>query len=153
MRFETRFDGWLVALIGLGCVVGCASPVIVLLQAKGQGVSSWLMLLVPVVVLFSLFACLPQYYDVREDGLFIRQGRKKVLLPYSALSELDVVNSAFSAPVFSTHRLQVTAVPGGQFLIAVAEQDRFLAEVARHAPQLEQRHSGLKTRSGSPSLM
>jgi hypothetical protein len=113
-----------------------------------------LMLFTPAIVLSVVFACLlPQYYEVREDGLFIRQGRKKSLLPYSALRELEAVNSPFSAPVFSTHRLQITAVPGGEFLVAVAEQERFLAEVARHAPQLEQRPSGLKTRSGSPSWM
>jgi hypothetical protein len=107
------------------------------------------MLFAPAVVLTALSCTLPQYYEVREDGLFIRQGRKKALLPYSALRELEAVNSPFSAPVFSTHRLQITAVPGGEFLIAVAEQERFLVEVARHAPQLEQRPSGLKTRSGS----
>jgi hypothetical protein len=63
---------------------------------------------------------------------------------------LRIWNSALSAAVFSTHRLMITAVPGGQFVIAVAEQERFMAEIARRSPQLEQGTAGLKGRGGSP---
>ena len=136
-------------------------PAIVMMQALAEHPIHWpvvfaliiSMLMSPAIVLFVLAFILPQYYEVREDGLFIRQGWKKALLPYSALRELEAVNSAISARVFSTHRLQITAVPGGEFLIAVAEQERFLDEVARHAQQLEQRPTGLKMRSGSPAWM
>jgi len=144
-------------VMGLAFAVGCVVPATVMVHVLAEHPILWpvvislmiAMLMVPAILLFVLAFTLPQYYEVHEDGLFIRQGWKKTLLPYSALRELEAVNSPFSAPVFSTHRLQITAVPGGEFLIAVAEQEQFLAEVARHAPQLEQGPSGLKTRSGS----
>jgi hypothetical protein len=151
MRFETRYDKWLAGvLIGIGLLLfGLPVALHSLLAVHGQPI--WPLLPGPVIYLLALSVTLPQYYELREEGLYIRQGWKKALLPYSALCELCAADSVLSAPVFSTHRLQVTAVPGGLFLIAVAEQERFLAEVARRAPQLEQWPSGLKSRGGSPS--
>jgi hypothetical protein len=151
MRFETRYDKWLAGvLIATGLII-FGLPVALYFNLSAHGQPVWPLFFGPAVFVFVLSATLPQYYELREDGLFIRQGWKKALLPYSALCELRTVNSVFSAPVFSTHRLQVTAVPGGLFLIAVAEQKQFLSEVALRAPQLEQWPSGLKARDGSPS--
>ena len=121
------------------------------LVADGQPI--WPLLPGPAIFFVVLFATLPQYYEVREEGLYIRQGWKKTLLSYPAIRELRIWNSALSAAVYSTHRLVVTAVPGGQFVIAVAEQDRFLAEIARRAPQLEQKPLGLKTPGGSATWL
>jgi len=151
MRFETRYDKWLVGvLIATGLILfGLPVALYYILPASGQPV--WPFFFGPVIFVFALSATLPQYYELREEGLFIRQGWKKALLPYSALCELRTADGLLSAPVFSTHRLQVTAVPGGQFLIAVAEQGRFLAEVARRTPQMEQWPSGLRTPGGKPS--
>jgi hypothetical protein len=151
MRFETRYDKWLVGvLIATGSIL-FGLPVGLYFNPATHGHPVWLFLFGPVIFVLALSVTLPQYYELREEGLFIRQGWKKALLAYSALGELSTADSVLSAPVFSTHRLLVTAVPGGQFLIAVADQKRFLAEVARHAPQLEQWPSGLKARGGSPS--
>jgi hypothetical protein len=151
MRFETRYDKWIVGvLIAAGLILfGLPLALYSNLMAHGQPV--WTLFFGPVIFCIVLAGTLPQYYELREDGLFIRRGWKKALLPYSDLRELSTVNSTLSAPVFSTHRLLVTAAHGGRFMIAVAEQERFLAEVARRAPQLEEGPSGLKTRGSSPN--
>jgi len=151
MRFETRYDTWLVAvLIAVGLLLfGIPLAGYSVLASRGQPV--WPLLPAPAIFLLALSATLPQYYELREESLYIRQGWKKALIPYPALCSLSTMNSALSAPVFSTHRLLVTAVPGGQFLIAVAEQERFLAEVARRTPQMEQWPSGLRIPGGKPS--
>jgi hypothetical protein len=155
MRFETRYDKWLAGvLIAVGLIVFGQPVAALYFSHTGHGQPIWpLFLPGPAIYLLVLSATLPQYYELREEGLFIRQGWKKALLAYSALCEVYTVNSVLSAPVFSTHRLQVTAAPGGQFLIAVAEQERFLAEVARRAPQLEQWPSGLRIPGGTPSWL
>ena len=141
MRFQTRYDTWLVVvLVAIGLVLlGVPAAV------YSQGEPIWLFLIGPVVYAFALLAAVPQYYEVREEGLFIRQGWRKVLLPYSELCQLSSLTSWLSAPVLSTHRLLVTAAHGGQHLIAVADEQQFLAEVAQHAPQLEQSGAGLRT--------
>ncbi len=40
----------------------------------------WILFIGPVIFVIALSATLPQYYEVREDGLFIRQGWNKALL-------------------------------------------------------------------------
>ena len=153
MRFETRYDKWLVGvLIGTGLIL-LGLPILCYLQHAEHGPPIWIFFFGPVIYVIAFSATLPQYYEVREEGLFIRQGWYKALLPYSALCELCAADGVLSAPVFSTHRLQVSAVPGGLFLIAVAEQEQFLAEVARRAPQLEKWPSGLRTPGGKPSWL
>ncbi|MGA9669524.1 MAG: hypothetical protein WBQ94_09965 [Terracidiphilus sp.] len=151
MRFETRYDKWLAGVLVATGLILFGLPVAHYSNLAVQGEPVWTLFFGPVIFVFALSATLPQYYELREEGLFIRQGWRKKLLPYSALCELCTITSLLSAPVFSAHRLQVTAAPGGQFLIAVAEQERFLAEVACRAPQLEKWPSGLKARGGSPS--
>ncbi len=150
MRFKTRYDTWLVTLLAAVGLILLGLPLALYPTLAAHGQPIWPLIPGPAIYFLVLFATLPQYYEVREEGLYIRRGWKKTLLSYPAICELRVWNSALSAPVFSTHRLMVTAVPGGQFVIAVAEQERFLAEIAHRAPQLEQSSSGLKGHGGSP---
>jgi hypothetical protein len=147
MRFETRYDKWLTGLLISVGVISIGVP----FDLAAHGQLMWVLFLWPVIFFFAISAALPQYYEVRENGLFIRQGWKKALLPYSAISELRIWHSALSAAVFSTHRLVITAT-SEKFVIAVAEQERFLTEVANRAPHLDQSPSGLKSRTGSHCL-
>lgn len=137
MRFETRYDTWLVAILAATGIVLLGLPTALYVShAVGAG-QIWTFCFGPLVMLFVFSATLPQYYEVRDEGLFIRQGWRKVLLPYAGLREVHAARSFLSAPVFSTKRIYVTAVPGGHWILALAEQDRFLAEVRRRAPQLQ----------------
>jgi len=136
MRFATRYDRWLVVLLAVAALVSCAAVPYVLLL--------WLVV---------LSAMLPQYYDVREDGLFIRQGWRRYLLPYPSLIELQSVTNSMSASVFSSQRILIVTKEGRRVLIAVAEDDRFLEEVARRAPHLERRAFGLGLPFAPPTFV
>ncbi len=150
MRFETRYDKWLVAvLIAAGLIAFGVPLALYFTQAAGGG-QLWVFFFAPLVLLLVVSLTYPQYYELRDQDLFIRQGWKKVVLPYRGLRELRAETGFLSAPVFSTRRIYVTAVPGGEFILALAEEDRFLSEVQRRAPQLERVNSGLKSRRGSP---
>ena len=48
---------------------------------------------------------LPQYYEVRTDGLFIRQGWRKALVRYADLVEPQSTTGARIAGVFSIDRI------------------------------------------------
>jgi len=145
MRFETRYDRWLLAVLAAVALVLFLLPMALYSTLAARSQPLWPVLVGPAIFVLAMSMTLPQYYEVREEGLFIRQGWRRVLLPYSTISELRIWNSILSAPVLSTHRLMVTAAPGGRFVIAVGEQERFLADVARRSPQLEQCPSGLRT--------
>jgi len=150
MRFETRYDAWLVTVLAAVGAILLGLPLVLYPTLAAHGQPVWPLLPGLAVFVLALSATLPQYYEVREEGLYIRQGWKKRLLPYPAICELRIWNSAFSAAVLSTHRLMITAVPGGQLVIAVKQQGRFLTEVARRSPQLVESPSGLKGRGGPP---
>lgn len=137
MRFETRYDGWIVTVLAAEGMLFVILPLAFYFNHVMPGGQLWLFLIGPLVMALVLFLTLPQYYEVREDGLFIRQGWRKALLPYAALREMHADDGVLSAPVFSTHRVYLSADPGRQWVLAVKEQDQFLAEVKRHAPQLK----------------
>lgn len=93
-----------------------------------------------IVVLVSV---LPQYYEVRDGGLFLRQGWRRTLIPWNLLAQLQTMQDSRSAGVFSTQRVLVVTESGKEYLIAVAEEERFLEEVLKRCPQLERRPFGL----------
>jgi hypothetical protein len=76
-------------------------------------------------------ACtLPQYYEVRVDCLFIRQGWRKTSLPYAWLVAIQSVTDLLSAPVFSIHRMVVVTRENSGYTIAPALQREFIEAVA-----------------------
>jgi len=137
MRFATRYDTWLVAVLFVAVLVNVGLPFAMYFSHALPVRQMWMFLFGPVVLALVLLATLPQYYEVRGNGLFLRQGWRKTLLPYTELRELRAERGMLSAPVFSTRRIHVEAAHSSKWIIAVAEQERFLAEVFRRAPQLK----------------
>jgi hypothetical protein len=132
MRFETRYDRRLVVLLALTAVVTCVGlPVARVLAPNSHPGPVWLSFIPLLVWLIVLPCTLPQYYEVRENGLFLRQGWRRILIPYASLVELQSMSDSRSAGVFSTQRLLVATSESKRFIIAVAEEERFLAEIAR----------------------
>ncbi len=137
MRFATRFDRWLVALSGC-CLSAWPPPQVRSSADRDAGSPSGSRLatvFLPWVIWAIVLPCmLPQYYEVRESGLFIRQGWRKILIPYGSLSELRSVSDSRSAAVFSTQRILVGTAEGKRYIIAVAEEERFRTEVYKRLP-------------------
>lgn len=142
MRFETRYDAWLVVVLSVVALEMIVLPFAFYFTHVVRGAPLLLFLIGPMIMAFVFSLTLPQYYELRDDGMFIRQGWKRALLSYDALRELRAETGVLSAPVFSTRRVYVTVVPGGEWVIAVADEERFLAEVRRRAPQLRQGAGG-----------
>jgi hypothetical protein len=141
MRFKTRYDVWLVVMLSVVAFLMIGMPSALYLTHVVRGAPMLLFLFGPAIMAIVLSLTLPQYHELREDGMFIRQGWKRALLSYDALRDLRADTGVMSAPVFSTHRIYLTVVSAGEWVIAVADEEKFLAEVRRRAPQL-QRVSG-----------
>ncbi len=101
-----------------------------------------------IVVLVSV---LPQYYEVRDGGLFLKQGWRRTLIPWNLLVQMQTMQDSRSAGVFSTQRILVVTESGKEHLIAVAEEERFLGEVLKRCPQLERRSFGLAVPLAPPA--
>jgi len=147
VRFETRFDRWLVVLVVLASIVTCVGlPLLAFLKPGGHAPPVWVPILPPVLWLIVLSSTLPQYYEVREDGLFIRQGWRKIFIAYPALAGIESTTDTRSSVVFSSDRLLVSTRDGKRYLIAVVEDDRFISEIGRRSPHLAPREFGLGLR-------
>jgi len=151
VRFATKFDRWLVILLVLAATMSCVIPLT--LYFFGNGIP-----LAPVFLPLMIWAAvlagtLPQYYELREDGLFLRQGWRKTLIPYAQLTELQPMSDSRSAGVFSTDRVLVITQQRKRFIIAPAEQQRFMEEVAKRTPQLERKSFGLALLFSMPTVI
>ena len=82
MRFETKYDLWLVIILVLAAIFTCIVLPGVGLFAPGPHPGPLWLVLMPLVIWLIVLPCtLPQYYEVREDCLFLRQGWRKNLIP------------------------------------------------------------------------
>jgi len=153
MRFETKFDRWLVVVLVLAAVATCVVIPALRILAPGPHPGPLWGPVLPLAIWLIMLPCtLPQYYEVRETGLFLRQGWRRSLIPYESLVELQSRSDSMSAAVYSTDRILVVTKEGKRFVIAVAEEDRFLAEVAKRCPQLDRRNFGLGMPLAPPSM-
>lgn len=151
MRFRTKFDRWIVVVLTLTAALTCVVLPLMQLMPHSRPVPAFVMFLPIVIWLIVLPNTLPQYYDVRDDGLFIRQGWRMSVIPYSSITEVQSVNDSRSAAVFSTDRVFIATNEGKRFIIAVAEEERFLDALAARCPQLDRKPWGLGMPLSSPS--
>ncbi len=145
LRFETKYERWVVVTILLYCVFAVG----IMLTQFSLHRESWFhslpVVITPVVitVTFLLFGY-PQYYEVHEDFLYLRQGLRKVRIPWESVAQLQCRQTASrSSVIFSTDSLVVTTATGKRYTIAVAREDSFLAEVEKHCPNLVRQSFGL----------
>jgi hypothetical protein len=153
MRFATKFDRWLVILLIGVAVLTVPLPILGFLTNPAATGSRLRAILAPLIWLVFLRCTLPQYYEVRADCLFIRQGWRKISLPYASLVALQPVTDYSSAPVFSTDRLVVTTRENTWFSIAPALQREFIEAVAARCPQLEHNDFGLALPPAGPATI
>lgn len=143
MRFATKFDAWLAALL----FVSAFSPIVALVVFP-VGVR-WVPLLFCLVILATM---LPQYYEVRTEGLFIRQGFRKILIPWLELAEMTPTTDGRSAAVFSMDRILVSTSRGKRYLIAAADRAGLIHACAERCPQLVRKAGGIGLPMAFPSV-
>ncbi len=152
MRFATKFDRWLVVLLVLaGALTGVIMPAMRLFAPDKFPVPLPVAFAPLVIWIVALTCTLPQYYEVTDGYLFLRQGWRKTLLSHASLVEVEPMQDSRSAAVFSTDRILIVADGNKRFLIAPADQERFIDAVAQRAPQLERKGFGLALPFSTPN--
>ena len=81
MRFKTKFDRWLVIVLVVAACASLSLPASLLKPGPHPTPQIVAACFVPVIWFIVLSGTLPQYYELRTDGLFIRQGWRKSLIP------------------------------------------------------------------------
>ncbi len=148
MRFKTGFRRWIapaqpIAQRLFGFTLVGLSLTRLLLSHRRQEVL-WGMSFMMLGWLGGVSTCWPQYYETRGDGLFIRQGWRRFLVPYGELTRVVSASCVLSAADFLTDRVAVGVSDGRLFMIAPVDQAEFFDALAARAPQLERRTGGLQ---------
>jgi len=81
----------------------------------------------------------PHYYEFQEGGLFVRQGWNKNLVPYDSFDKVLPVSHLYKHS--STKRILIISKSGRTLVIALPEQESFIADVSSRCPQLELRET------------
>ena len=95
----------------------------------------WLLPLMFCYLTLRFCANYPHYYEFQECGLFVRQGWDKHLVPYDSFDKVLPVSHLYKHS--STKRILIISNSGGTLVIALPEQESFIADVSSRCPQLK----------------
>ncbi len=98
---------------------------------------SWHSVLCVSIWILALAATLPQYYVLDAGNLLIRQGWRRIVIPYSSLVAAQSVHESWSAAVYSADRVLLTTSDNREYLIAPRDRPRFLSELSSRSPHLQ----------------
>jgi hypothetical protein len=155
MRFETRYDCSIVVILSVvALLVGVVLPALRILAPRDHPAPLWLAFMPLAVCLIIVCSALPQYYEIRQNGLFLRIGWRRVLIPFDSLAEVRCNSDTRGFGIaFSSDRMLVATKEGDRFLIAVADEGRFLAELSKRCQHLKQQPFALHIPLSPPSVV
>jgi hypothetical protein len=128
LRYRAKVDWW----IGVAIVVGLMLPLVM-----ANFTTPWLYgaAAVPWVIVFGL--CYPQSYETTAEGLLIRAGLMRRLIPYGSITRAEPSRDARSSMALSLDRVRIVY---GDFsrevFLSPVEKSAFLEDLAKRAPQL-----------------
>jgi hypothetical protein len=121
-------------LIAAAIIAGLAIPLSVALMT-----ASWPMGAICAGTWMVVFGCCyPQSYETGPRALVIRAGLRRVRIPYARITGISATMDHRSAMALSLDRLRIE-YEGGELLISPADQDEFLEDILKRAPQLSRR--------------
>ena len=121
MQYRAKID-WLIAV---GLLAGIGAPLL--------GRAYWVSGLVLLVYLAFL---VPQSYETTAEGLLIRAGLYRKLIPYASITAIGPCTDQRSSFALSMDRVKIAYESGKAIRIAPADQDGFMADLAMRTPQL-----------------
>ena len=128
MRHTAKVDWW----IGLAIMAGILTP----LASRTYWAAGLIVAL--------LFICMyPQWYTTTAEGLVIRAGLTRRLVPYEAITFIGPSSDGRSNLALSVDRIKVAWGPASEVLIAPADPDAFFADMAARTPHLSRRGQDL----------
>ncbi|MGO9097357.1 MAG: PH domain-containing protein [Bryobacteraceae bacterium] len=121
MRYGAKIDWW----IAVALLAGIGAPLL--------GRAYWVSGLVLLVYLAFL---LPQSYETTPEGLLIRAGLYRKLIPYASINAIGPCKDQRTSFALSMDRLTIGYGEGKEVRIAPADQEGFMADLAMRTPQL-----------------
>ena len=130
MTYRAKIDWWIIAALALG-VLG-----------PFCGFRMWLT--VPLFLAVGICGY-PQSYETTRGGLVIRAGLTSRTIPYEAIQFIGPADETGFGLTLAVERVRIQYGRGAHAMIAPADREAFLADVAARAPQLTRRGRDLLT--------
>lgn len=133
MRFPSKVDKWLVALVAPALLVGPVS-LIALGQTGSIGailftVAVSVVVAAPVVWIFTATA-----YFVTDTELIVRSGPLRIVVKLEAIQRIRSTATLLSSPALSLDRLEVQYAKRSAVVISPADKAGFVAAIQRRVP-------------------
>jgi hypothetical protein len=134
VRFRSRIDWWLAALLLALPVIGLITAIALQLSGDGGAFVGWLSLLG--IGLLYVSVVWPVTYELAAEELVIRFGLVRSRLPYAEIRGVAPTRSMLAAPALSMDRLAIDV--GGRTGAVISPDDRsgFLDALAQRASHL-----------------
>ena len=134
MKFQSKIDAWVVALMVLAAAVMLRASYSAAASGAGGGVP------VPVMVVgfaagvvLPLWILLASYYVVDGGNLLIRSGPFRWTLPLAGITRVVRTRSMLSGPALSLDRLLIEYGAGNAVLVSPRDQDGFMRAIDQAA--------------------
>ena len=121
MRHRAKIDWWIAVAVMVAIVVPAA---------EGQ----YLVAALPLLILLS--CCLPQSYQTTSEGLLIRAGLVRRLIPYQGITFIGRGNDGRYSLALSSDQVKIHFGPASELAIAPADPEAFFADMQARAPHL-----------------
>lgn len=90
-----------------------------------------------------LVAAVPQYYEVLEDGLFLRLRWKTRMIPYSSITEVYEVPDRKNHVHAEINLVRITTTTGEILIFGVEERATFVTELLNRCGLVERFTAGV----------
>lgn len=135
-RYVSKIDRWLIVLpVAVGAV-----PTIALTGAAFYEPRLlqdwWIFLILAGAFGFVLWIFLSTYYELNDRELVVRSGPFRWHVPLDSIASVRPTRNPLSSPALSLDRLELRYGAGKWLLISPRDRDRFLADLADRAPQV-----------------
>ena len=127
MYHKAKIDWW----------IAVAVTIAVLLPASTQ---DYAVASLPLLIL--LCCCAPQSYQTTAEGLLIRSGLVRRLIPYRSITFIGPGSGPYSMAL-SLDQVKIQYGPASEISIAPADPAKFLADIESHAGHLCRRGRNL----------
>ncbi|MBW2704017.1 MAG: PH domain-containing protein [Deltaproteobacteria bacterium] len=139
MRYSTKIDWWIVALLGSGVGLVLFSSVVLLVRHEGNDIPLGIGGIL--TCLGVLFISLPTRYAIDENQLLVHAGPFRWRIPVEKILTVHRTNNPLGAPAWSLKRLNVRYIDkkGKETFVLISPKNRkeFIEHLLKVSPDLK----------------
>ncbi len=139
MRYSTKIDWWIAALLGCGIGLVLFSSVVLLVRHEGNDIPLGIGGIV--MCLAVLFISLPTRYAIDNDQLLVQAGPFHWRIPVEKILTVHHTNNPLGAPAWSLKRLNVRYIDkkGKETFVLISPKKRkeFMEHLLKITPGLK----------------